>query len=89
MDDRADTRSGQFDKAKGRIKEAVGGAKKKVGRELGDDQLEAEGSRERGEGKIDRAKGAVKETVEDATDTVRAGAAIAKEKLDRATNKRN
>lgn len=83
MDNRTNAHSGERDKAKGRVKEVVGGAKKKIGQALGDDQLEAEGRLERGEGKIDRAKGAVKETVEDAKDVARAGVAKAKAKLNR------
>jgi len=81
MENRTHTRDSEFDKAEGRIKEAVGGVKKKIGQELGDEQLKAEGSLDRGEGKIDRAKGAVKETVEDARDVARAGVEKAKDKL--------
>lgn len=83
MEHRHDARTPEQDKASGRIKETVGSAKKKAGQALGDERLEAEGSRQRGEGKIDRAKGAVKETVDDAKDLARAGA----EKLKRGPNR--
>ncbi|HUR41476.1 MAG TPA: CsbD family protein [Verrucomicrobiae bacterium] len=83
MENRTDTRGGLIDKAKGRAKEAVGTVKEKTGRALGNRELEGEGILQQGEGKVDRAKGAAKETVEKAKDTVRAGVARAKDKLDR------
>jgi uncharacterized protein YjbJ (UPF0337 family) len=76
-----EARSGAGDKARGRIKETVGEAKKKAGGALGDRELEAEGSTERGEGKIDRAKGAVKDKLEDAKDTARGGMQKAADKV--------
>ena len=83
MTDRYDTRGGLIDKAKGRAKEVVGTAKEKAGRALGNERLEGEGILQQGEGKIDRAKGAAKESVEKVKDTVAAGVARAKHKLDR------
>ena len=79
--DRPNTRDGAIDKAEGRANEQMGTLKKKVGQVLGDQQLQAEGSIQRGEGKIDRAKGAVKETVEDAKDTAKAGVQKAADKI--------
>ena len=72
---------GAEDKGKGRIKEAVGTIKEKVGHAVGDRDLEARGIVQQGEGKKDRAKGEIKEKVEDAKATVRAGAEIIKDKL--------
>lgn len=69
------------DKGKGRVKEAVGTAKQKIGRAIGDSDLEARGLVQRGEGKLDRAKGAIKSTLQDAKATVRAGAKAVKKKL--------
>lgn len=83
MDNRTDTRGGMIDKAKGRTREAVGTAKEKAGRALGNDRLEGEGILQQGQGKVDRARGAAKETVENAKDTVRAGVAQARRKMDR------
>lgn len=74
-------RYGSEDKGKGRIKEAVGTVKEKVGRALGDRDLEARGIVQQGDGKKDRAKGEIKEKVEDAKATVRAGAEMIKDKL--------
>jgi uncharacterized protein YjbJ (UPF0337 family) len=74
--------SAAADKAKGRTNEVIGKVKAKVGRAIGDDELEAKGHVQNAEGKKDRAKGEIKETIEDVKSKVKAGAEVVKEKVD-------
>jgi uncharacterized protein YjbJ (UPF0337 family) len=74
--------SAAADKAKGHTKEVIGTIKEKVGRAIGDDELEAKGYAQNAEGKVDRAKGEIKEKVEDVKNKVKAGAEVVKEKID-------
>jgi len=60
--------AGEFDEAKGRVKEAAGDL-------TDDDDLKSEG-------KVDRASGTVKDKVEDVKDTVHDGIDKVKDKLD-------
>jgi uncharacterized protein YjbJ (UPF0337 family) len=79
--------SAAADKAKGHAKEFAGTVKEKVGRAIGDDELEAKGYAQNAEGKVDRAKGEIKEKVEDVKSKVKAGAEIVKEKVDELRNR--
>ncbi len=56
--------SGQFDQAKGKIKQAAGDL-------TGDDDLKAEGEYDEKAGKVKEVVGDVKDKVDDAVDTVK------------------
>ncbi|AXQ27617.1 CsbD family protein [Solimonas sp. K1W22B-7] len=73
--------SGSVDKAKGHAKEVIGATKEKVGRLIGDDELEAKGHLQNAEGKKDRLKGEIKEGIEDAKAKVKAGVEAVKDKI--------
>lgn len=100
MDDKDDARerihnaaedaahSASADKAKGRVKEAVGKVKEKVGGAIGDHELEARGTAQRVEGKKDRLKGEIKDKIEDVKEHIEAGIGVVKEKIDEARGKK-
>jgi uncharacterized protein YjbJ (UPF0337 family) len=54
------------DQAKGMAKDAVGAAKKHVGRATGDRKMEGEGMAKQAEGKVQRAFGDAKQMARDA-----------------------
>lgn len=72
------------DKAKGRVKEAAGKLKEKLGSAIGDEALETRGAAQRLEGKKDRLKGEIKDRVDDIKGRIEAGVEVAKEKLEEA-----
>jgi len=73
--------SASADRAQGRSKEVIGKVKSKVGEAICDEELQARGEAQRVEGKTERLKGVIKERIEDATDTLKAGAAAIKDKV--------
>ncbi len=79
--------SGNVDKAKGHTKEVIGSIKEKVGSLVGDHKLEAKGHLQNADGKTDRMKGEIKEKIEDAKDTVKAGVAVVKDKINEVRGK--
>lgn len=81
------THSAAADKARGHAKEAIGSAKEKIGRALGDHQLEGKGYAQHAEGRKDRMKGEIKEKIEDVKDKARAGVEVVKEKIDQIRGK--
>lgn len=87
------THSASADKAKGHAKEVMGTVKAKVGNLVGDRELEARGHAQNAEGKTDVLKGEIKEKIEDAKteikeklddakNMIRAGAGVARDKVD-------
>ncbi|MDB5976959.1 MAG: CsbD family protein [Nevskia sp.] len=100
MDDKDDARerihnatedaahSASADKAKGRVKEAVGKVKEKVGGAIGDHELEAKGTAQRVEGKKDRLKGEIKDKIDDVKEHIEAGVEVVKDKIDEARGKK-
>lgn len=80
--------SATADKAKGRVKEALGKAREKIGGAIGDHQMEARGTAQRIEGKKDRLKGEIKDRIEDVKGHVEAGIEVVKEKFDEARGKK-
>ena len=73
--------SAAADKAKGHTKEVIGNVKARVGKFIGDEELEAKGHLQNAEGKKDRMKGEIKEKIEDVKDTVKAGIDVVKDKI--------
>lgn len=80
--------SATADKTKGHIKEGVGRVKEQVGGVVGDRELETKGEAQHAEGTKDRLKGEIKEKIEDVKERVKAGAEVAKEKIDEMRGKK-
>ena len=79
--------SASADKAKGRVEQAIGKIKQKVGSVVGNEKLEAKGAIQRAEGKKDELKGEIKEKIDDAKSYVKAGVEVVKEKVDEVRRK--
>jgi len=69
--------SATADKIKGKTKQTIGIVKERLGRKIGDRELEAEGSLQHAVGKKDQFKGEIKEQILDVKDKVKAGVNVA------------
>jgi uncharacterized protein YjbJ (UPF0337 family) len=79
--------SAAADKAKGHVNETIGKVKEKVGRVIGDDELQAKGLAQEAEGKKDRLKGEIKEKIDDVKAGAKAGIEAVKDKIDEVRGK--